>query len=145
MSRTCTRSAGWGTFDAAVITKDDDGKVHVNKDETATRHGGWGGAAVGGLIGSLLPPTILARCGGRGRGRRGSVLICGRDVPGADVKQLGDLIDAGQAALLVIGESTVQQARDKAGLKAEKQVAKELDVSSDDIDAAIQQATSDVS
>ncbi len=26
-----------GGFDAAVITKDDEGKVHVNKDETATR------------------------------------------------------------------------------------------------------------
>ena len=25
-----------GGFDAAVITKDDKGKVHVNKDETAT-------------------------------------------------------------------------------------------------------------
>ncbi|HVD87938.1 MAG TPA: hypothetical protein VNB91_03440, partial [Jatrophihabitantaceae bacterium] len=32
-----------GSYDAAVITKDDDGKVHVNKDETATRHGTWGG------------------------------------------------------------------------------------------------------
>lgn len=31
-----------GSYDAAVITKDRDGKVHVNKDEMATRHGGWG-------------------------------------------------------------------------------------------------------
>jgi uncharacterized membrane protein len=29
-----------GTYDAAVITKDSSGKVHVNKDEMATRHGG---------------------------------------------------------------------------------------------------------
>jgi uncharacterized membrane protein len=36
-----------GTYDAAVITKDSSGKVHVNKDEMATRHGGWGGAAAG--------------------------------------------------------------------------------------------------
>ena len=27
-----------------MITKDDAGKVHVNKDEMATRHGAWGGA-----------------------------------------------------------------------------------------------------
>jgi uncharacterized membrane protein len=33
-----------GTYDAAVITKDASGKVHVNKDEMATRHGAWGGA-----------------------------------------------------------------------------------------------------
>jgi uncharacterized membrane protein len=32
-----------GTYDAGVVTKDPDGKVHVNKDETATRRGAWGG------------------------------------------------------------------------------------------------------
>ena len=31
-----------GSYDAAVVTKDDDGKVHEHKAETATRHGGWG-------------------------------------------------------------------------------------------------------
>ena len=36
-----------GTYDAAVVTKDDKGKVHENKDEMATRHGAWDGAAVG--------------------------------------------------------------------------------------------------
>src|SRR5664279_293406 len=30
-----------GSYDAAVITKDDSGKVNVNKDETSTRHGAW--------------------------------------------------------------------------------------------------------
>jgi len=30
-----------GTYDAAVVTKDAAGKVHVNKDEMATRHGAW--------------------------------------------------------------------------------------------------------
>ena len=28
-----------GSYDAAVVTKDAKGKVHLNKDETATRHG----------------------------------------------------------------------------------------------------------
>ena len=47
-----------GTYDASVVTKDDDGKVHVNKDETSTRHGAWGGAAVGALVGiSSRPPS----------------------------------------------------------------------------------------
>ena len=48
-----------GTFDAAVITKDDKGKVHINKHETSTRHGAWGGAGVGALIGILFPPSII--------------------------------------------------------------------------------------
>ena len=48
-----------GTYDAAVVTKDRHGKVHVNKDETATRHGAWGGAAVGAVVGILFPPAII--------------------------------------------------------------------------------------
>ncbi len=47
-----------GTYDA-VITKDPSGKVHVNKDEMATRHGGWGGAAAGAVVGILFPPAVL--------------------------------------------------------------------------------------
>ena len=63
-----------------------------------------------------------------------------RGMSRADVKELGDLIDAGQAALLIVGESTLQEALDKAELKAEKRVAKQLDVSTKDIDAAVQEA-----
>ncbi len=48
-----------GTYDAAVVTKDNTGKVHVNKDEMAARHGAWGGAAVGAVVGILFPPSII--------------------------------------------------------------------------------------
>ncbi len=56
-----------GTYDAAVVTKDDAGKVHVNKDEMATRHGAWGGAAVGAVVGILLviPHAHALRVGRR--------------------------------------------------------------------------------
>ena len=63
-----------------------------------------------------------------------------RGMSRADVKELGELIDAGEAALLIVGESTLQDALDKAELKAEKRVAKQLDVSAKDIDAAVQEA-----
>ena len=52
-----------GSFDAAVIRRDADGKIHVNKDETATRKGAWGGAAVGAVVGILFPPSLLASTG----------------------------------------------------------------------------------
>ena len=48
-----------GTYDAAVVTKDDAGKVHVNKDEMATRHRAWSSAAVGAVVGILFPPAII--------------------------------------------------------------------------------------
>ena len=68
-----------------------------------------------------------------------------RGMSRADVKEFGDLIDAGQAALVIVGESKLEQAVDKAGLKAEKHVAKELDVSPKDIDKAVQKAATQVS
>ena len=117
-----------GTYDAAVVTKDDAGKVHVNKDEMATRHGAWGGAAVGAVVGILFPPSIIVSAAvGAAVGGVGGHLW--RGMSRADVKEFGDIIDDGQAALVIVGESKLEQAVDKATLKAEKHVAKELDVS----------------
>ena len=132
-----------GTYDASVVTKDLNGKVHVNKDEMATRHGGWGGAAVGAVVGILFPPSIIgaAVVGGAVGGVSGHLW---RGMSRSDVKELGDVIDDGQAALLVVGESTVEAALQKAGLKAEKQVAKELDVRPKDIDKAVKEAATEL-
>ncbi len=133
-----------GTYDASVVTKDDRGRVHVNKDETATRHGAWGGAAVGAVVGILFPPSIIVGAAvGAAVGGVGGHLWKG--MSRADVKEFGDIIDEGEAALVIVGESTLQQAVDKAGLKAEKHVAKELDVSAKDVDQAVQEAASEVS
>ena len=68
-----------------------------------------------------------------------------RGISRADVRELGEIIDDGQAALVIVGESKVAEAVDKAGLKAEKHVAKELDVKSKDIDKAVRDAASEVS
>ena len=133
-----------GTYDAAVITKDAAGKVHVNKDEMATRHGAWGGAAVGAVVGILFPPAIIGSAiVGAAVGGVGGHLW--RGMSRADVKEFGEIIDAGQAALLIVGEDKLAEAVDKAGLKAEKHVAKELDVSAKDVDQAVQDTARDVS
>jgi uncharacterized membrane protein len=132
-----------GTYDAAVVTKDESGKVHVNKDEMATRHGAWGGIAVGAVVGILFPPSIIATAivGGAIGGASGHLW---RGMSRADVKELGEIIDDGEAALVVIGESTLGEALAKAGLKAEKKIAKELDVSVKDVDDAVREAAGEV-
>ena len=132
-----------GTYDAAVVTKDDAGKVHVNKDELATRHGAWGGAAAGAAVGLLFPPAIIgtALVGAAVGGVSGHLW---RGMSRSDLKELGELIDSGQAALVFIGESKVREAVEKAELKAEKRVAKELDVSVKDVHEAVQQAGAQV-
>jgi uncharacterized membrane protein len=133
-----------GTYDAAVVTKDAAGKVHVNKDEMATRHGAWGGAAAGAIIGILFPPAIIGTAlVGAAVGGAGGHLW--RGMSRADVKEFGEIIDQGQAALLIVGESKMAQAIDKAALKAEKHIAKELGVSAKDVDQAIREAATEVS
>ena len=49
-----------GTYDAAVVTKNEEGKVEiVDKIEKPTQHGSWYGAAVGAALGLVFPPGIL--------------------------------------------------------------------------------------
>jgi uncharacterized membrane protein len=90
-----------GSYDAAVVTKDASGKVHENKDETATRHGAWWGIAAGAAVGILFPPSILgaAAVGGVIGGVSGHLA---RGMSRSEAKELGDFIDPGQAGLIVV-------------------------------------------
>jgi uncharacterized membrane protein len=127
-----------GSFDAAVVTKDDTGKIHVNKDETATRTGGWIGVGVGALVGVLFPPAVL------GTAVVGGVIgaVSGHLSKGmsrSEVKELGDVIEAGQAALVVIGEITVSKALEKAELHALKETKREVNASFKELEKAIKE------
>jgi uncharacterized membrane protein len=133
-----------GTYDAAVITKDDKGKIHLDKDETTTRHGAWGGAAAGALVGILFPPSIIgsAIVGAAIGGVSGHLW---KGMSRTDVKEFGEAIDAGEAALVIVGETTIEDAIEKANLRAEKRVAKELDIDKKDVDQAVQEAAQSIS
>lgn len=128
-----------GNYDAAVITKDEGGKVHINKDETATRKLAWGGAGVGAVVGILFPPTIIGSAlVGAAVGGVGGHLWKG--MSRSDAKELGELLDEGEAALLVVGESKVEEAVDRAITKAERRIAKELDLSTQEVDEELKAA-----
>ena len=59
-----------GTYDVALIVKDEDGKVHVHKHEKPTQHGAWGGIAVGAVCRDPVPAVDPGRGPGGRRGRR---------------------------------------------------------------------------
>lgn len=128
-----------GSYDAAVITKDARGKIHENKDETATRHGAWWGVAAGAAVGLIFPPSVLgaAAVGGVVGGVSGHL---SKGMSRSRAKELGDFIDPGDAGLIVVGESKVEDAIQKAVTRAEKQTAEELDVDPKDIDKTLEQA-----
>jgi uncharacterized membrane protein len=114
-----------GGFDAAVITKDDEGKVRVNKDETSTRKGAWGGAGVGALVGLLFPPSLIASAAvGAAAGGFGGHLWKG--MSRSDMKDLGELLDEGQAGLVVIGDWRLEERIEELLRHAERREAREL-------------------
>ncbi|HME04714.1 MAG TPA: DUF1269 domain-containing protein [Solirubrobacteraceae bacterium] len=116
-----------GTYDVALVTKDADGKVHVEKHEKPTQHGAWGGIAVGAAVGILAAPAVVpAALVGGAIGALGGHLK--RGIPRDAAKELGDLIEAGQATLFVIGESRLEEQLDKVLTRAEKTIEKEIDV-----------------
>jgi uncharacterized membrane protein len=129
-----------GTYDVAVITKDSgDGKVHVVKHEKPTQHGAWGGIAVGAVVGILFPPSIIgaAVVGGVVGGVGGHLR---KGISRGDAKELGDLLEGGQAALIVIGESRIQEQLDKALTRAEKSLEKEIDADSKEFKRELDEA-----
>jgi len=132
-----------GSYDAALITKDMNGKVHENKDETSTRHGAWWGVAAGAAVGVLFPPSIIgaAAMGGVIGGVSGHLA---KGMSRTQAKELGDFIDPGQAGLLVVGETKVEPAIAKAVTRAEKQTAKELDVNPKDVDRIMREAVNEM-
>jgi uncharacterized membrane protein len=127
-----------GSYDAAVVTKDASGKVHENKDETATRHGAWWGIAAGAAVGVLFAPAVgaAAAVGGVVGGVSGHLA---KGMSRSRVKELGEFIDPGQAGLVVVGESKVKDAIQQAVTRAEKETAEDLGVDPKDLDKALQE------
>lgn len=132
-----------GSYDAAVITKDATGKIHESKHETATRHGAWWGVAAGAAVGVLFPPSIIgaAAAGGVIGGISGHLA---KGMSRSQAKELGDLIDPGEAGLVVVGESKIAVPLQRAVTRAEKQTSRELDVSPKDVDRVIEQAITEI-
>src|SRR3954464_6505147 len=97
-----------GTYDAALITKDGEGKVHVHKREKPTQHGAWTGIGVGALVGILFPPSIIgtAIAGGATGGLVGHLW---HGMSRGDMKDLGEALDSGEAALVIVGRSKLEE------------------------------------
>jgi uncharacterized membrane protein len=128
-----------GTYDVAVISKDEEGKVHVYKHEKPTQHGAWGGIAVGALLGVIFPPSIIGTAAVGGLvGGVGAHLRKG--MKRGDAKDLGEMLDEGQAALIVIGESRVAEQIDEELKRKLRSTEKELEADVDALRSDLEQA-----
>jgi uncharacterized membrane protein len=138
-------------FDAAVIAKDENGKVHiVKKHEQPTRHGtavglGWGLAV--GVAAALFPPIgigIAAASGGAGAAIGGVTGHVSGGMSRSDLKDLGEALDEGQAGLIAVYETNLAD-QIVANIKAANRlVYAETDMAADQLAADLAQADADM-
>ena len=131
------------TFDAAVVGKKENGKVKIyKKHEQPTRHGGWTGAGWGlatGLVVALFPAAAIGGglLAGTTAAGAGIGAIAGQ-VSGAmsrgDLKDLGETLDAGEAALVVAAASNVADKVQAAMSQAEKIDSKQAQIDTDELE-----------
>ena len=135
-------------FDAAVIAKDDAGKVSiVKKHEQPTRHGaavglGWGLAA--GVAAALFPPIGILGAVAVGAGGGAAIgAVTGHASGGmsrSDLKELGETLDAGTAGLLVVYEANLAE-QVTANIKAANRlISRATDMAADQLAADMKQA-----
>jgi uncharacterized membrane protein len=130
-------------IDAAVIVHDAKGKVHL--EETADPSGkklAKRGAVVGGLIGLIFPPSIIASAAVVGAGGGVWGKIRDKGFKDEDLKAVGDSLPAGSSAIIAIAEDRVLEQLEN-GINGYEKIARHAlsaeaaaeiiaDVSSDD-------------
>jgi uncharacterized membrane protein len=137
-------------FDAAVIERDDEGKVRVvKKHEQPTRHGAakgmkWG-LAIGvasailpgiGLVGGLVAGAV----GGAGIGAVKGHMEGGMD--NDDLKQIGQVLEQGKAGLIAVYATNVAD-QVAASIKADNRfISKAIDAKADELAKQIKESES---
>jgi uncharacterized membrane protein len=129
-----------GTYDAAVVTKNEESKVKiVDKIEKPTQHGGWAGMAVGAAMGLIFPPGLLVG-GLLGAGAGALIGHLEGGMSRSDVKEVGEMLDNSEAALIVVGEATVERAVDEATERAKRDLKKEIRADAREMEKAVDEA-----
>jgi uncharacterized membrane protein len=92
-------------LDAAMATKDDQGKIHIKETkELTTRKGARRGAIAAGVFGLIFPPSIIASA--VAGGALGALAGRARDtgVKRGPLEEIANQLEPGKAAVIVLAE-----------------------------------------
>jgi uncharacterized membrane protein len=129
-----------GTYDAAIVEKKPGGKVDVaGGTEVPTQHSAGSGLAAGAVVGLIFPPSMIVT-GAIGAGIGGLVGHLKSGMKSKDVKQVGDALNEGQAALIVVVDAIKAQRVIQVMAKAFRFVNVEIDMDIKDLDNALSTA-----
>jgi uncharacterized membrane protein len=134
------KEAWIGPYEGALFTKQEGGKVKVLDQDSSIRAAGAGaGALVGGLIGLIFPPSILggAAVGGAAGAMLGHFFGTFKR---SDIAEIGDMLDEGDAGIIMIGVATPELGAQKLMKRAAKVAKKQVDADAKAIKEAIDEA-----
>jgi uncharacterized membrane protein len=142
------KSGDIGSYDAAIVVKRADGKIKIHKTEKPTQHGGWTGLAAGAATAVVFPFLLPAlTVGGMAAAGAGVGAWMGHLAHGTnreDAREIGALLDDGDAALIVVGIDNDVSRIEEAVVRSRRHVTKRITGDFDDAErealAAIEQA-----
>lgn len=126
---------------AAIVSKNEKGKLHVNETTHAGKAAAGVGIVAGAIIGAVFPPAGIAVIAASVGGAAGLGVVAGTighfagGISRKDMKELGEYLDAGEAALLAVAVDAIATDVDAALTRATKKASKAIDKG--DVDAAI--------
>lgn len=133
------REAGLKHITAAVVVKDDNGRVHVHEKTNAGKVAGTVGVIGGAALGVIFPPAGAAVLADAVVG--GAVLgTIGHFAGGLsrhDLKELGAMLEEGQAAVVAVGVDEVGTDIDRTLSRAARKASKSLDKG--DVEGALEE------
>jgi uncharacterized membrane protein len=144
----------WGvadTYDAAVVTRSERGKVRIAKHrEEPAVQGGVAGLGVGLAVGALfaLFPAIGIGAGLVAGGAGGAALgaVGGHVVAGLsrhDLKELGEHLDEGQSGLLIVAAEDVEARVDAALTRGARVLKKQMRADEQELEELVDAALED--
>ena len=87
----------------------------------------------------IFPPSILVS-GLVGEGAGALIGHLHGGMSRSDLKEIGEMLDDSDAALIVVGEATIERAVEEATQRAKKQMKKEVRAEAKEIEKAIDEA-----
>ncbi len=83
--------------DIAVLTKDEDGHLQIERHDSTAKHMAWVGAAL-----VVIAPPVGATALAAGAGAGAIVGHFWRNIPKAKIEEIADLLDAGESGLVIV-------------------------------------------
>ncbi len=135
-----------GTYDVAIITRDGAGDVKIHKHEMPTRRSAWLGLVAGGVIGIFFPATLIGTViwAGSGAAFGGVVGHLARGISRGDLKDLGEELDSGEVALVLVAKDRLDSQIDKMLGKSIKHFEKALRVDHKALQGELERAIEEI-